>query len=297
MQCVCRDDRLPNGFEERFLFSPERPYSITIKQFPTEDVVPMHYAETIEILLCQDLQGEIVIDSHHYTLSGRQVFVIPPVTVHSNNVRPGMGMMYVLKISFPDMANYLNLHNILSLSGCQMNQLKYLCPAYDTVEGIVKGLVTHDGDMPRCLALILALFVTLSHHVDRDRGNTPVNARFQESSLQDLIRWTHENYARKITIDEVANLTGYSKYHFCSQFKAQTGMSYMRYLNSVRMEHACLMLRNGESVQTVCHNVGFENVSHFIQVFKSIRHMTPRQYASQEGKSEAQGVTGEESRE
>lgn len=282
MQCVYYDNRLPNGFEEQFSFSAQMPYTINIKQFPTEDIVPMHYAETIEILLCRDLEGEIIIDNNHYTLTGRQLFVIPPFTIHSNNVRPGKGTMYVFKISFPEMGQYLHLQNILALAGCQLNQLMYLCPAYEAVHGIVEGLIANDGDLPRCLALILELFVELSGHIDRERSVAPVHSRFRESSLQDLIRWTHENYSRKISIDEVARLTGYSKYHFCSQFKAQTGMTYMKYLNSVRMEHACLMLRNGESVQAVCRNVGFENVSHFIQIFKGIHHMTPRQYACQE---------------
>lgn len=286
MQCVYYDNPLPNGFEEQFPFSEQMPYTINIKQFPTEDIVPMHYAETIEILLCQDLEGEIVIDNNHYVLSGRQLFVIPPFTIHSNNVRPGTGTMYVFKISFPEMGQYLNLPNILALSGCQLNQLMYLCPACDAAKAILEGLIRHDGDLPRCLGLILELFVVLSGYVDRERSISAAHTRFRESSLQDLIRWTHENYARKISIDEVASLTGYSKYHFCCQFKAQTGMTYMQYLNSVRMEHACLMLRNGESVQSVCRNVGFENVSHFTQTFKRIRHMTPHQYASQKQRME-----------
>ena len=96
-----------------------------------------------------------------------------------------------------------------------------------------------------------------------------------------MIRWTHENFARKITIDEAAKISGYSKYHFCSRFKALTGMTYMHYLNTVRVSKACFMLRNGDSVQNVCRNCGFENVSHFIQLFKRIQHMTPYQYASQ----------------
>ena len=30
-----------------------------------------------------------------------------------------------------------------------------------------------------------------------------------------------------------------------------------------------------------CRNCGFENVSHFIQLFKRIQHITPYQYAGQ----------------
>ena len=55
MQCVYYDDRLPNGFEEQFFFSSHMPYTIQIKRFQTEDIVHLHYAETIELLLCDDL--------------------------------------------------------------------------------------------------------------------------------------------------------------------------------------------------------------------------------------------------
>ena len=44
-------------------------------------------------LLCDDLEGEVSIDNHRYILNGRQVFVIPPYTVHSNIVRRGRGIM------------------------------------------------------------------------------------------------------------------------------------------------------------------------------------------------------------
>ena len=39
MQCVYYDDRLPNGFEEQFFFSPQMPYTIQIKQIPGERIV------------------------------------------------------------------------------------------------------------------------------------------------------------------------------------------------------------------------------------------------------------------
>lgn len=282
MQCVYYDDRLPNGFEEQFLFTPTMPYTINIKRFTSEDIVPLHYAETIEILLCSELCGEIVIDNNCYPLSGQQLFVIPPFTVHRNSIHPCSGTMHVFKISFAQMERYLHLPNILALRGCRLSQLLYLCPAYDAAARIVEGLIAHDGDLMTCLELIYRLFLELSQYTDPQREESDAHSRFRESSIQDLIRWTHENYARKITIDEVASMTGYSKYHFCSRFKALTGMTYMNYLNSVRIEYACLMLRNGDAVQTVCRNTGFENVSHFIQVFKRIRHVTPHQYATQQ---------------
>lgn len=282
MQCVYYDDRLPNGFEEHFFFCAEMPYTISIKRFPAEDIVPLHYAQTIEILLCDNLCGEIVIGNRHYLLAGQQLFVIPPYTVHSNNIRPGGGTMHVCKINFHEMDRYFNAVNFLAIGGCQLGQLQYLCPEYDAVRTIVDGLIERDGDLMRCLPLILELFSVLARHVEPNRNDVSSHTRFKSSSLQELIRWTNENYARKITIEEVAGMTGYSKYHFCSRFKSQTGMTYMGFLNSVRVSHACLMLRNGDPVQVVCRSCGFENISYFIQVFKRIQHLTPHQYAAQQ---------------
>ena len=283
MPSVFYDDQLPNGFEEHFFYSSQMPYTLNIKHFQAEDIVPLHYAKTIELLWCDGLCGEIVIGSNHYTLSEKQMFVIPPYTVHANHVRPGEGCMYVLKIHFQEMGRYLNIPELLSAGGCQISRLCYSCPEYASTFVLVEKLIAFDGELARCVALLLELFLLLSRYTDNSRAAASVD-RFRESSLQELIRWTNENYARKITIDEVAAITGYSKYHFCSRFKALTGMTYMRYLNSVRVSHACLMLRNGDSVQTVCRNTGFENTSHFIQIFKGIQHVTPYQYAREQKK-------------
>ena len=256
------------------------PYTINIKPFPNEDIVPLHYAETIEILLCDQLSGEIVIDSRHFQLGGQQLFVIPPYTVHSNNIRPGIGTMYVFKIHFAQLAHYLNAEHIFQLLGTSVDQLRYDCPAFDEVLAVAAQLLEHDGNLGRCLPHLIDLFRILARHTEPRRAAAG-HDRFRDSSLQELIRWTNENYARKITIDEVARMTGYSKYHFCSRFKSLTGMTYLNYLNSVRVSYACLLLQRGESVQAVCRATGFENVSYFIQMFKKIQHVTPHQYACQ----------------
>lgn len=281
MKCIYFDDTMPDGFEEHFFFSKEMPYTVSIKQFLTEDIVPLHYAETIEILLCDQLCGEIVVGSRHFALGEHQLFVIPPFTVHSNNIRPGIGTMYVFKIHFGHLKHYLDAEHIFALFGCTVSQLRCDCPAFSEVLAVVAKLMDHDGDLGRCLPHLIDLFGILARHTVPANQAAADQDRLRDSSLQELIRWTNEHYARKITLDEAARMTGYSKYHFCSRFKALTGMTYLNYLNSVRVRRACMLLQRGESVQDVCRAAGFENVSYFIQVFKKVQHVTPHQYACQ----------------
>ncbi len=281
MQCVYYERDFPNGFEEKFVFSAQRPYSITIKKFFAEDIVPLHYAATVEILLCDQLCGEIVIDGKRHLLSGQQLFVIPPYTLHSNAILPGDGTMYVFKVSLEEMDRYLNISNLLALKGITLSQLPHSCPEYGQVMEILQHLIAHDGDLMQCLTCFLPLFHLLSRRAVPGAHPSAAGG-FKTTSLQEVVRWTHENYARKISIDEVAALTGYSKFYFCSRFKALTGITYLNYLNSVRLSQACLLLRSGSSVQSVCQSCGFENTSYFIQFFRKNMNMTPYQYALQQ---------------
>ncbi len=65
------DYKTPTTFEEHFEFNYHLPYSVRIKRFATEDIVPLHYAETIEILLCNNLTGEITIDNLGFSFAGQ----------------------------------------------------------------------------------------------------------------------------------------------------------------------------------------------------------------------------------
>lgn len=281
MGCVWFDNQNPEGFEEHFPFSPRQPYSVQVKHFTAEDIVPLHYADTLELLLCDNLSGTVTIDATQYALQGKQVFVIPPNIVHASSIPPCGGTEYVLKISFPEMDQYLRLHNCLAERGCRISQLSYRCPEVREVEEIISALIRQDGDLPQCLLHIYRLFLLLSGYTDERRETGGTGARFKSSSLQELMNWTQQNYMRKVTIEEAARLSGYSKYHFCTRFKDLTGMTYLQYLSSVRISHACRLLRNGESVQKTCQDVGFDNLSYFIQLFRRLQHVTPYQYARQ----------------
>lgn len=284
MKCVYEGSRLPNGFEEQFDFSPQMPYTISIKHFADDDEVPLHYADTIEILMCEDLSGWLLIDDQRFTLSGQQVFVIPPYTVHANSIRAGKGVMYVMKINLTEIGHYLNLQHYLELCGCRIDQLAYTGPEFTHVNALISALIENDGELSSCLPHILMLFKLFSRFTAPGRNQTNTNARPKSARLQELISWTQTHFADRITIEQAARLTGYSKYHFCTRFKSLTGMTYLNYVNSVRIAHACLMLRDDLPISHVCRSCGFESVSYFTQVFRRLKGMTPGEYAAQSGR-------------
>ena len=90
------------------------------------------------------------------------------------------------------------------------------------------------------------------------------------------------NYMNKITIDDVAKSLYINKYDLIRKFKKHTQVSPYRYLINYRLEKAKVMLKMTDlSITEICYEVGFDNPSYFIKMFKSLENMTPLNYRKQ----------------
>jgi len=75
---------------------------------------------------------------------------------------------------------------------------------------------------------------------------------------------------------ETASCAGLSPTHFSRVFKKCTGTPFTRYVQSVRLEEAKKLLsRTEKSISEICFACGFNSVSHFIRVFRSLERTTP----------------------
>lgn len=278
MKFVYYDSLAPSSFEEHSYLSKDIPYVIKIKTCAVEDHVPLHYGNTMEILLCDQVQGSIMIDTNTYAFDGKQVFVIPPKVVHSTDTLPCDGIMHVLKIDFEMLNHYVNLNAMFEYDHKTLSAIPFVCSnASGLFQSVQDLIMQEDVDIFYAIRWICRFFKVL---FDTTPFYTEGVTTHESSNhiLRTLICWTEQNYSRKIRLDEVANIIGYSKYYFCSTFRTLTGMTYINYLNSVRLSHACYHLLEGKSVAETCYNCGFEDVSYFVQLFKRTYHLTPQQY-------------------
>ncbi len=91
-------------------------------------------------------------------------------------------------------------------------------------------------------------------------------------------RYIEENYSKDITITEVSKLLNYHENHINRQIKKETGMSFHKYLLSVRMETAMSILNSQSSnisIEQVAELVGFSNPKYFSTCFKKYFNITP----------------------
>ena len=97
--------------------------------------------------------------------------------------------------------------------------------------------------------------------------------------LNEVLAYTFKQVKQEITIEQVAKIAYLSRSQFSSFFKLHTGKTYIQFLNELRIENACILLRNGNfTIEQICYEVGFQNVSNFVRQFKKVKNVTPSNY-------------------
>lgn len=91
--------------------------------------------------------------------------------------------------------------------------------------------------------------------------------------------YTEEKIVERISISDVAGLVNMSESAFSHFFKKHTSLSYISYLNNLRIAKACRLLEGTMlSVSEICYECGFNNKSNFNRIFLKSRGVTPTVY-------------------
>lgn len=99
--------------------------------------------------------------------------------------------------------------------------------------------------------------------------------------LSKIINFITENYNSQISLDDVAEAAFMTPQAFCRYFKKHTGHTFVSFLNEVRINDACKSLIAGQKadcISGVAYKVGFNSITNFNRVFKSIIGQSPRAY-------------------
>ncbi|MFK7980613.1 MAG: AraC family transcriptional regulator [Saprospiraceae bacterium] len=97
--------------------------------------------------------------------------------------------------------------------------------------------------------------------------------------LNEVLDFTFKNFNQEITIEQITKIAHLSRSQFSYFFKLHTGKTYIQFLNELRIENACISLKNANfTIERICYEVGFKNVSNFVRQFKKIKNSTPSKY-------------------
>lgn len=109
------------------------------------------------------------------------------------------------------------------------------------------------------------------------------NAKSSSSAklFKPLLEYIEKSYMNTITLADMAQVSGMSTSHFSVLFHDFFRQTPIDYLNSYRVERACLLLINSDlPVTEVAYRCGFNDSAYFVKVFKKYKKITPKKYRS-----------------
>ncbi|WP_230397927.1 AraC family transcriptional regulator [Novisyntrophococcus fermenticellae] len=133
-------------------------------------------------------------------------------------------------------------------------------------------------------AMMIEIFVKLGREATAQemiKGDEGVKGQVVKQKeylevIMNACNYINRHYQENLTLEETANISGFSKFHFTRIFKQFMNMTFYEYLNSKRVKRAEELLYSTElSITDVAMNSGFSSLSAFNRTFKSVNGCSP----------------------
>lgn len=101
--------------------------------------------------------------------------------------------------------------------------------------------------------------------------------RYKNHPVSQAIEMMSQSLEQKMNLNEIAASLNMSESNFSQQFKKLYGVTPQIFFNKLKLDNALSLLKS-KSVTEVAYELGYENPSHFIKLFKNMYQVTPKQY-------------------
>lgn len=109
------------------------------------------------------------------------------------------------------------------------------------------------------------------------KGINNILQREANNPINKSIEIMKNNILEKITISDIASDLNMSVSNFSFKFKNIVGITPNNYLRNLKLTEAEKLIKR-KSVTQVASDLGYDNISHFINLFKKNYGLTPKQY-------------------
>ncbi len=278
--------RIMDGIYEKVDFQNNS--SILLHINHETDNYSTHWHTAIELIMPITNYYTIVIGKTTYQLSEGEILVIPPGELHEL-IAPLEGVRRILLFDFSLISNLRGFSNISSV----LNQPRLInetnapeiLPQLQTLFDEITTEYTSKNNLREAAiyALIIQMFVLLGRKYMSTENLFPdVKVNKQKEYIEKfnlIFEYINNNYMEDISLDMIADVAGFSKFHFSRLFKQFTDMSFYDYLNQRRVKEAEKLLLNPNlSITEIALRSGFSSISTFNRVFKSFKECTPTEF-------------------
>ncbi len=243
---------------------------------------PIHCHSEYEINLVLDTDGTRLIGSSRAEFQGIDLILVSPYVPHvwksdktHNHVVTVQFSAEVLKFPIMYKKQFRHIRELLDRA---VPAMSFLVSKDSRIVSRLLSLKNRSGFDSAIEFLCLLNDLALSDSVIVSDSELAMR-QSKSRRINRVCAYTEENLSNGIAISDVASLVNMSESAFSHFFKRHTRLSYVTYVNNLRIAKACRLLEGTMlTVSEICYECGFNNKSNFNRIFLKSRGVTPTVY-------------------
>ncbi len=241
--------------------------------------VGKHWHRSIEILLVLSGNMDVMVENEHYVLNENDLLLINSNQVHETYSDDCVLIALQLRLSKFHM-EWLDAEAPFFLcNSSQQGENKN----FDTIRCLIARLIqqnTSTSSYTRLLSYSHAcqLIYELLAHFRTEPPAFP-RTRKQMERLGDIIRYIEDNYAKEITLTDLADREFLSPSYLSHFFEKNMNISILNYVTKIRIEHSInYLLYTTKSIEEIAQVCGFSNPRSYASFFQREYKMLPSRF-------------------
>lgn len=248
---------------------------------------PVHWHNAVELIMPIKNEYTVTVNAMDYLVPENDVLIIPPGELHSMPAIPGRRIIFQCDNSILGEISALepvmrSLNVPVLINGDMDKELNVL--AKKTMLDIL-SLYNSKSELAdvKIYVKVIELFMALREYqleqqkIVMDCDDEKIDEYSEKFGT--VLKYIDNNFMYDITLEQLADVAGYSKYHFSRIFKQYNSMSYLQYINARRTKAAELLLLDPSiPITEVAMRSGFKSLTTFNRIFKEIKHCTPTDF-------------------
>lgn len=247
---------------------------------------PTHWHNAVEVIIPLHNGFTVTVGGTDYHLNEKEIIIIPPGELHSMPAQEGRRIIFQCDNSI--ISDIPALEAILPV----FSEAFYITPNVSKELYILSRKSILDiyseyysksalADVKIYLCLIKMITAVrefqLTQAADAFAGE--MAGREDSKKFNMVMKYINQNYMFEIPLEKIADIAGYSKYHFSRIFKKYNNVSYIQYINGKRIKAAeRLLIDPALSVTEVAMRAGFASLTTFNRAFKKAKNCTPTEF-------------------
>ena len=253
-----------------------------------DQLITNHWHNSLEVLYIASGKMDTGINNAIYHLKRGDLIIINSGDIHFTRCRD-YAKIYVLQVPYPLLNTHIPNYDYVRFQDSD-GSVVFSNPAkVDELSRLMIQMYEITLEQKPGYTLLFSSKLYQFLFILFQRYHTDISSRTNQKSDRNLIRleqvmnYVKSHYTQPISLEDAAQILSLNPEYFCRYFKKYMGMTFLEYVNSIRLYHIHQdLLNTNYSVSELMDRHGFTNYKLFSKMFRNTYGCPPGMFRRQQ---------------